>query len=157
VWDSVCATMSVGLLVVCMCGAHGRWSTTEVKVMQARADGLMLSARSRTGGTRHVQDVGGEHTVRYSRQFGGLGLKTTKRYGWRILLSLGLNTRRRRFQGESVAARGITSKGASSQSNFVPSVWPSDRKPRSWSISSPRVVDKLYVNMGSLGNGNNPL
>jgi hypothetical protein len=25
-------------LVVCMCGAQGRWSTTEVKVMRARAD-----------------------------------------------------------------------------------------------------------------------
>jgi hypothetical protein len=25
--------------VVCMCGAHGQWSTIEVKVMRARADG----------------------------------------------------------------------------------------------------------------------
>jgi hypothetical protein len=26
-------------LVVCRCGAHGRWSTTKVKVMQVRANG----------------------------------------------------------------------------------------------------------------------
>jgi hypothetical protein len=29
----------VGRLVVCRCGAWGQWSTTEVKVMRARADG----------------------------------------------------------------------------------------------------------------------
>jgi hypothetical protein len=29
----------VGRLVVCRCGAQGRWSTNEVKVMWARADG----------------------------------------------------------------------------------------------------------------------
>jgi hypothetical protein len=43
-------------------------------------------------------------------QFGGLGLKTTKRYGWRVLLSLGLKTRWRRFLRESKAARGIIVK-----------------------------------------------
>jgi hypothetical protein len=30
----------VGRLVVCRCGAKGRWSTAEVKVIQAHADGL---------------------------------------------------------------------------------------------------------------------
>jgi hypothetical protein len=29
----------VGRLVVCKCGEQGRWSTAEVKVMQARVDG----------------------------------------------------------------------------------------------------------------------
>jgi hypothetical protein len=29
----------VGRLVVCRCGAWERWSTVEVKVMRARADG----------------------------------------------------------------------------------------------------------------------
>ena len=57
-------------------------------------------------------DVGDEHVVRYSRQFGGLGLKTTKRYKWRILLSLGLKTLWQRFQREPVVACGITAKGA---------------------------------------------
>jgi hypothetical protein len=35
----LCMCNSVGRLVVCRCGAHGRWSTTGVKVMRARADG----------------------------------------------------------------------------------------------------------------------
>jgi hypothetical protein len=29
----------VGRLVVCRCGASGRWSVAEVKVMRARANG----------------------------------------------------------------------------------------------------------------------
>jgi hypothetical protein len=33
------------------------------------------------------------HEVRCSRQVGDLGLKTTQRYIWRVLLSLGLKTR----------------------------------------------------------------
>jgi hypothetical protein len=35
--------------------------------------------------------------------FGGLGLKTTQRYKWRVLLSLGLKIRRRRLQREPMA------------------------------------------------------
>jgi hypothetical protein len=35
----LCLCNHVGRLVVCMCGAQERWSTTEVKVMRARADG----------------------------------------------------------------------------------------------------------------------
>jgi hypothetical protein len=36
---------------------------------------------------------GDVHTVRYSRRFGSLGLKTTQHYEWRVfLLSLGLKT-----------------------------------------------------------------
>jgi hypothetical protein len=52
--------------------------------------------------------------------------------------------------------RGIIVKSASRQSNFVWSLWPSDRKTRSWS-TSPCGVDRLYINRGSLRNGNNPL
>ena len=43
-------------------------------------------------------------------QFGGLGLKTTQHYGWRVLLSLGLKTRWWRFGREPVVARGLTAK-----------------------------------------------
>jgi hypothetical protein len=43
-----------------------------------------------------------------------LSLKTTLRYGWQVLLSLGLKTRRRwQFGREPVAACGVTAKGAS--------------------------------------------
>jgi hypothetical protein len=35
----LCMCNHVGWLVVCRCGAQRRWSTTEVKVMWARADG----------------------------------------------------------------------------------------------------------------------
>ena len=49
--------------------------------------------------------------------FGGLGLKTTQRYGWRILLSLGLKTRRWRFRREPVVARDVIAEGASRRSN----------------------------------------
>jgi hypothetical protein len=63
-----------------------------------------------------------------------LSIKNTMRCGWRILLSLGLKTRWRRFWREPVEVRGITVKGVSRRSNFVWSVWPSDRKPRSWSL-----------------------
>jgi hypothetical protein len=35
----LCLCNHVGRLVVCRCGAQGRWSTAEVKVMRARADG----------------------------------------------------------------------------------------------------------------------
>lgn len=48
-----------------------------------------------------------------------LSLKTTLRYGWWVLLGLGLKTRRRRFKRESVRAHDITVKGASRRSNFV--------------------------------------
>jgi hypothetical protein len=44
-------------------------------------------------------------------RFGGLGLKTTQRYGWRVLLSLGLKTRWWRFRREPVAARGLIAEG----------------------------------------------
>jgi hypothetical protein len=60
-----------------------------------------------------------------------LSLKTTMRNRWWFLLSLGLKTRWRLFQREPVAARGIITKGASWQSNFVRSAWPSDKKLRS--------------------------
>jgi hypothetical protein len=52
-------------------------------------------------------------------RFGGLGLKTTQRYGWWVLLSLGLKTWRRRFQRKSVAACGVIAEGVSWQSNSV--------------------------------------
>jgi hypothetical protein len=35
----LCMCNHVGQLVVCKCGAQGRWSTAEVKVMWARVDG----------------------------------------------------------------------------------------------------------------------
>jgi hypothetical protein len=82
----------------------------------------------------HVQDVGDMHMVRYSWHFGSWSSKTTLHCGWRVLLSLGLKTRRWRFERESLVARDITTKCASRQSNFVWSTWPSDWKPRSWSI-----------------------
>jgi hypothetical protein len=46
-------------------------------------------------------------------RFGGLGLKTTKRYVLLILLSLGLKTRWWRFRREPVAACGVIVEGAS--------------------------------------------
>jgi hypothetical protein len=52
-------------------------------------------------------------------RFGGLGLKTTQRYGWWVLLSLGLKTRRWRFRREPVVARGMIAEGASRRSNSV--------------------------------------
>jgi hypothetical protein len=36
----LCLSNHVCQLVVCRCGAQGWWSTAEVKVMRARADGL---------------------------------------------------------------------------------------------------------------------
>jgi hypothetical protein len=36
----LCMCNHVVWFVVCRCGTQGRWSTTEVKVMRARADGL---------------------------------------------------------------------------------------------------------------------
>lgn len=39
-----------------------------------------------------------------------------------------------RFQEESREAHGVVTKSAARQSNFVKSVWPSDKKFRSWSI-----------------------
>jgi hypothetical protein len=55
----------------------------------------------------------------------------------RVLLSLGLKTWRWRFQREPVAARGVITEGASWRSNSLGRMWPSNRKPRSWSISPP--------------------
>jgi hypothetical protein len=40
-------------------------------------------------------------------RFGGLGLKTTQHYGWRVLLSLGLKTKWWRFRKEPEAACGV--------------------------------------------------
>jgi hypothetical protein len=45
--------------------------------------------------------------MRYSQWFGGLGFKTTQRYGWRVLLSLRLKIRRLQFRWESVVARAL--------------------------------------------------
>jgi hypothetical protein len=56
-----------------------------------------------------------------------------------------------------VVAHGVTVKGESRQSKFMWSMWPSDKKPRSWSISCPGGVNRLYVNRASLGSVNNPL
>jgi hypothetical protein len=56
-----------------------------------------------------------------------------------------------------VAACGITAKGALRRNNFVWSVWPSYRKPRSWSILAPGGMNRIFVNRGSLGNRNSPL
>jgi hypothetical protein len=36
----LCLCNHIGRLVLCRCEAQGWWSTTEVKVMRARADGL---------------------------------------------------------------------------------------------------------------------
>jgi hypothetical protein len=52
-------------------------------------------------------------------RFGGLGLKTTQHYGWRVLLSLGLKTRWWRFRREPVVARDMIAEGASRRSNSV--------------------------------------
>jgi hypothetical protein len=78
----------------------------------------VLPARSRTGGTRvwswRTRTRCGTHGG-----FCGLGLKTTQCYGWRVLLSLSLKTRRQRFRREPVAARGVIAEGASRRSNSV--------------------------------------
>jgi hypothetical protein len=63
--------------------------------------------------------------------------KTTQHYGWWFSLSLGLKTRWWRLWREPVAVRGMIAEGASRQSNSVWRMWPSDRKPKSWSISLP--------------------
>ena len=63
-----------------------------------------------------VEDV---HEVRCSRQVWWFGPKTTQRYGWRVLLSLGLKTRRRWFRREPAVARGVIAEGASRRSNSV--------------------------------------
>ena len=64
-----------------------------------------------------VEDV---HKVRCSRQVWWFGPQNhPQRYGWRVLLSLGLKNRRWRFRRESVAARGMIVEGASRQSNSV--------------------------------------
>jgi hypothetical protein len=52
-------------------------------------------------------------------RFGGLGLETTQRCGWLVLLSLGLKTRRWRFRREPVVPRGVIVEGASRRSNSV--------------------------------------
>jgi hypothetical protein len=52
-------------------------------------------------------------------RFGGLGLKTTQRYRWRDLLSLGLKTRQWRLRREPVAARAMITEGAPRRSNSV--------------------------------------
>jgi hypothetical protein len=63
-----------------------------------------------------------------------LSFKTTLHYRWRVLLSLGLITRRQLFWRELVAARGVIRKSVSRWSTFMWSMWQLDWKPRSWSI-----------------------
>jgi hypothetical protein len=78
------------------------WDTHLCKNM---VEWTMLPAWSRTSGTRvwswRTCTRFGAHD-----RFGGLGLKTTQRYGCLVLLCLGLKTWRWRFQREPVAARG---------------------------------------------------
>jgi hypothetical protein len=114
------------------CGVQERWSTAEVKVMRAHADGPVavkgecwvltdgseqpgdqmwwltprthLCARTWWGGPcfRRGRGLAGQVSDRGGRargavlhdKFGGLGLKTTQRHEWLVLLSLGLKTRR---------------------------------------------------------------
>jgi hypothetical protein len=96
----------------------------------------VLPAWSRTSGTRVWSWRSCTRCGAHGR-FGGLGLKTTQRYECLVLLSLELKTRRWRFWMEPVATRGVIAEGASRWSNSVWTTWPSDQKPRSWSISPP--------------------
>jgi hypothetical protein len=51
-----------------------------------------------------------------------------------------------RFWQESKEAHGVVTKVASRQSNFVWSVWPSNKNPRSWSIlPSVNWMSSMYV------------
>jgi hypothetical protein len=97
----------------------------------------MLPAWSRTGGTR-VLSWRTCTQCRTHDGFGGLGLKTTQCYGCRVLLSLGLKNSTVAVLEGTGGAHGITAKGASRQSNFLCSVWPSDQKTRSLSILPPK-------------------
>jgi hypothetical protein len=57
-------------------------------------------------------------------------LKSTLRYGWRVLLSVSLKTRRRRFRKELVVACGVTTKGMSRRCNC--GGWISPGSTRTW-------------------------
>jgi hypothetical protein len=110
------------------------WLTPGTHLCEDVVEWTVLPAWSRTSGTRVWSWRTCTRCGTHGR-FGGLGLKTTKRYGCLVLLSLGLKTRRWRFWREPVAACGVTVEGASRRSNSVWRTWPSDQKPRSWSIS----------------------
>jgi len=118
-----------------------RWPTAvadtwDTHLCEDVVEWTVLPAWSRTSGT-HVWSWRTCTRCGAHGRFGGLGLKTTQRYGCLVLLSLGLKTRRWRFRREPVAARGVIAEGASRRSNSVWRTWPSDQKPRSWSISPP--------------------
>jgi hypothetical protein len=77
-----------------------------------------------------------------------LGLKTTQHYGWRVLLSLGLKTRRwRRAACSRRVRQGKTTicEGHDRIENLGVSPF------------RPGGVDRLYLNRGSLESENNPL
>ena len=86
----------------------------------------MLLAQLRTGGSGLVGHASRTWGTRMQCDIhGGLVVdprKTTRRYRRRVWLSLGLKTRRWRFQWEPEVARGVIMKGASRRSNFVWSV-----------------------------------
>jgi hypothetical protein len=105
---------------------RGGWHLRHA-LAQGRGGVIVLPAWSKTSGT-HVWSWRTCTRCSAHGRFGGLGLKTTQRYSWQVLLSLDLKTRWRRFRREPVAARGVIVDGASRRSNSVWRTWPSDRK-----------------------------
>jgi hypothetical protein len=97
--------------------------------------------------------------MRYSRRFGGLGLKTTQRYGlWMTGFA--------EFRPQNSVAAVLeetdggmwhNSEGCVKTKQLRVERGPSDKKPKSWSIFAPGGMDSLYVNRGSLVNRNNLL
>jgi hypothetical protein len=86
-------------------------NTWDTHLCEDMVEWIVLPAWLRTGGTR----VGSWRTCTRCGahdRFGGLGLKTTQRYGCLVLLSLGLKTWRWRFRREPMAARDVIAEGA---------------------------------------------
>jgi hypothetical protein len=100
--------------------------------------------------------VGGRLRGAILTTFGGLGLKTTQRYGWRVLLSLGLKTQRDGFEGnrwQHMASQRMVRQHESTSCGA--------RVLRIENLGvdpfRPGEVDRLFVNRGNLENRNNPL
>jgi hypothetical protein len=108
------------------------------------AERIVSSARSSTGRTR-VQDVGTR--MEYTTH-GGLVVEPQNHPALR---SAGFTELKPQysavlFRQESEVTRGVIAKDPSSRSNFVKRVWPSDEKPRSWSILSlPEWIGFMYL------------
>jgi hypothetical protein len=82
---------------------------------------------------------GNAHAMQYSWRSGGLSSKkhpALRTTGFQP--SLVSKLIKWRFRRELVAARDVTTEGASRRTNFVWNTWPSDKKHRSWCILSRR-------------------